>query len=817
VSTASHTPVQTPEGAAPGGDDKREATVRSRARTAFLGLPLRFEPDTQPGIDSSTFVARGSGYALAVSRSGMAIAVRPRSTDRAATITMRLVGSSSRSVVTARHELPGVTNYFEGGDPKAWRTNIRGYSQVDYRDVYPGIDVVYYGNQQKLEYDFRIAPGVRPSTIAMAFEGAVKPKVDTAGNLVISGTGGTLIQHPPVIYQEDHGTRRAIDGGYVVHADGRVGFRVGRFDDRLALIIDPVLTYSTYLGGANQERVNDVAFDAQDALIIVGETYSSDFPVVNAFQPVRHGFGDVFVAKLTPAGDALVYATYLGGGSFEYARGVAADSAGSAYVVGETFSPDFPTKNALQPAIDGPSDVFVAKLDASGALVYSTFFGGTGEDNGTGIAVDVFGRAHVAGATISADFPIVAGPQPSLGGYPAFRSTDGGATWSGLNAGLKTIGARSFAFDTSTQPGTVYVGTEAEGVFKSADGGSTWTRALSANLPPVQIYALALGSGSPATLYAATHVGLFRSYDRGDSWADLHLWPTVTSVVLMPDSPSTIYAGLGWGSPQGVFRSTDGGQTWTETGLSDLVNGLAVSGSTVYAATTSGLYKSVAGGAWIFLNNGFSGEVAAVATSPNDADTAYVATLGGLFKTNTGGASWSPVFQLGGSPIAAIAVAPSDPSIVYVMTVWWGLAITHDGGETWQPGGPVNAQPYSLAVDPTATSTVYVSNSVAWDAFVATLSPDGSSLEYSTFLGGSNSDLATGIALGSDGAAYVVVKRIRTIFPFSMPFSRYMAASPTSSWRSSRGPERSITPRIWAGGTQTTQAESPSIPTVART
>jgi hypothetical protein len=541
VFTASHTPVQTPEGAAPGGDDKRDATVRSRARTAFLGLPLRFEPGTRPGIDSSTFFARGSGYALAVSRSGAAIAVSPRSIDRAATITMRLVGSSSRSVVTARHELPGVTNYFEGGDPKAWRTNIRGYSQVEYRDVYPGIDVVYYGNQQKLEYDFRIAPGVSPSTIAMVFDGAVKPNVDTAGNLVISGTGGTLIQHPPVIYQEDHGTRRAIDGGYVVHADGRVGFRVGRYDHRLALIIDPVLTYSTYLGGAHQERVNGVALDPQDAPIIVGETYSSDFPVVNAFQPMRRGFGDVFVAKLTPAGDALVYATYLGGGSFDFARSVASDSAGNAYVVGETSSTDFPTLNAFQPTIKGPSrDVFVAKLDPSGALVYSTFLGGTGEDNGTGIAVDAFGRAHVAGATISADFPIVGGPQPALGGYPAFRSTDGGTTWSGLAGGLKTISARSFAFDTSSQPATVYAGTEAEGVFRSADGGSTWTRALSANLPPVQIYGLALGSGSPATLYAATHVGLFRSDDRGESWADLHLWPTVTSVVVMPDSPSTV-------------------------------------------------------------------------------------------------------------------------------------------------------------------------------------------------------------------------------------------------------------------------------------
>ena len=738
-----------------------DPAARREVEATYLRLPLRFEPAPNGPEGEPTFIAHGRGFTLKLSSTTVMFALQSEA-EAPAIITMRLVGARAASA-TARRQLQGVTHSLRGRDRRAWRLAVPGYAEVESAGVYPGIDLVFYGDQRTFEYDFRVAPGADPSVIALQFD--TEPRIDDDGSLVIGTAAGELVQHAPRLYQIVGGSRRHVDGAYTMRADGGVGFRVGPYDQQLPLVIDPVLTYSTFLGGSRQERGNDIAIDATGHMIITGETFSDDFPTASPAQPWRRGFGDVYVAKLTPVGSALVYATYLGGGGYDQARGVATDASGSAYIVGETFSMDFPATTSLNTAWPDSGDVFVAKLDATGSLVYSTLVGGDGEDNGTAIAVDASGRAHIAGATISGDFPTVNALQRALSGSPAFRSTDGTMTWTGVGSGLAAEGTRSFAFDRSTEPTTVYAGTEWQGVFKSVDGGTTWTRPANGNLPRVRVSSMAVGSGSPATLYAATGGGLFRSDDQGETWTDLQLGVPASSLVILPDEPSTIYAGAEWTSGDGVFRSADGGMTWNGTGLPGNVMMLAASGPTVYAVMSGGgLYRMIDGGSWTAVT-GIPPEVYAFAVSQANPDVAYAGTFsGGLYTTSDGGVSWTEIAS--GVPIAAITIAPSDPATIYVFTSWWGTVVTHDGGITWESGGSfVTGSPYAFAVDAASPNTVFMSNSVAWDAFVATVSADGSTLERSTYLGGANVDLATGIALDSAGAAYVVGETYSEDFP----------------------------------------------------
>ena len=245
----------------------------------------------------------------------------------------------------------------------------------------------------------------------------------------------------------------------MLRRDGRVGFDVRAYDRNLPLIIDPVLTYSTYLGGSREERAGGLAFDAQGNMYVAGMTGAANFPATGS-PGTSHGRDewDAFVVKLNAAGDQFLYATYIGGSGYEEPAGLAVDADGNAYVTGQTDSWDFPTFSAVQSSRQGMDDAFVTKLDASGSIVYSTYLGGNGEDAGSGIAVDALGRAYVAGYTISGDFPTVNALQPSLGGYPAFRTMDGGRTWGGIGSGLRASWVRAFAIDPNNTQ-TVYAGT----------------------------------------------------------------------------------------------------------------------------------------------------------------------------------------------------------------------------------------------------------------------------------------------------------------------------------------------------------------------
>jgi hypothetical protein len=345
-------------------------------------------------------------------------------------VRLRLVGANPNAEVVGSDDLPGKANYFIGNDPKKWRTNVPTYAKVRYHDVYPGVDLEYYGNQSgQLEYDFIVAPGADLGAITLHVGADQEPpaRIDQGGDLVVAAQGGGIRFHKPLIYQPSArsslitGHSSTVQGRFVVDARNRIHFALGPYDRTKPLVIDPVLSYSTYLGGSAGDWGYGIAVDSSGSAYATGETASVDFPTVNPLQPNNNssGLSTCFVAKLNPTGSALVYSTYLGGNGGDTGYGIAVDSSGSAYVAGRTYSPDFPTVNAFQStnqsSVVGGTG-FIAKLNASGsALVYSTYLGGSVADAVRSVAVDSPGNAHVTGYTLSIDFPVTPGAFQTAG------------------------------------------------------------------------------------------------------------------------------------------------------------------------------------------------------------------------------------------------------------------------------------------------------------------------------------------------------------------------------------------------------------------
>jgi hypothetical protein len=417
----------------------RDPEPRSEASPATLlgSLPVHFEPLPRAGA----FIARRGKMQLTLDEAGSRVALASAAHG---TLALQLEGATPRA---ARPEgtLPGVSNYFVGNDPRAWRTRVPHYARVRYEQVYPGIDVVYYGAGGALEYDFLVAAGADPARIRLRYEGADRLRIDDAGNLRLEVAGGEVVHHKPVSYQVVDGVKHAVESAFrVVQEAGRaiVSFELGAYDARLPLTIDPVLSYASYLGGTNNnESVGAMAVDAAGAVYLAGFTNSIDFPVTGgAFQGTKGATFDCFVAKINPAGTALEYATYLGGGSSEAALSLRIDAGGNAFVAGRTNSANFPTTaGAAQITHGGNNDLFVSRLNATGtALLYSTYLGGSeGEPSSTalgGFEIDAAGNAYVYADTQSANFPVSAGaPQPTRGNPNALQF-DEDVTLTRLNA-----------------------------------------------------------------------------------------------------------------------------------------------------------------------------------------------------------------------------------------------------------------------------------------------------------------------------------------------------------------------------------------------
>jgi MYXO-CTERM domain-containing protein len=394
--------------------DRRERAQRSAPQSpAAPTLPVRFEANAGQFDGRVRYLARGSGLTLFLGEHDATMSVGPAHRR----VTMRVKGASTSTPPLADGRLTTLTSYFLGNDPSRWHTGVPSFARVTYRGVAPGVDQVFHGEAGHLEYNFIVAPGTRPDALELTFDGADRVALDDRGNLRLDVPGGSLVQPPPRVYQRVDGRAVAVAGSYRVRDAATVTFDVGAYDPAAPLVIDPVLAYSSYLGGGGNDYGYGIAVDASGAIYVGGFTSSTNFPTRDAYQATLTGEDDAFVAKLDPTGASLVYATYIGGSQGAYGYGIAVDSAGAAYLVGETNSPDFPSESGYQRAIAGGLDAFVTKLSPSGtSLSYSTYLGGANDDSGYGIAVDSAGEAFVTGTTQSGDLPTHAGSQPSFGG-----------------------------------------------------------------------------------------------------------------------------------------------------------------------------------------------------------------------------------------------------------------------------------------------------------------------------------------------------------------------------------------------------------------
>lgn len=436
---------------------KVSPAARARLVETYGKLPLSFEINRGQSDRQVKFLSRGSGYTLFLTGDEAVLSLRRADSldqtreklatlkpaeflstnESSAVLRMKLIGANPSAAVNGIAEQEGKSNYFIGNDPAQWRTNVSNYAKVRYNDAYPGVDLVYYGNHQQLEYDFVVAPGADPRAITLdvAAESAIHGKRRTAplrlaenGDLLVPTGSGEVRFHKPVVYQlaqsaDPHSiggdpaaveARNSIDGNWVLRGGNRVGFEVAGYDATRPLVIDPALSYSTYIGGTSSDGAFGVAIDAGGSCYVTGFTTSTNFPTKNPYQKSSAGGVDTFVLKLNRFGTALVYSTYLGGNSIEYPFGITVDSLGDAYVLGNTGSPNFPTTvGAFQTtcaSCPAAPDVFVTKLNPTGsALVYSTFLGGSGDDRAFGITLDKLNNVYLVGWTTSTNLPVSTG------------------------------------------------------------------------------------------------------------------------------------------------------------------------------------------------------------------------------------------------------------------------------------------------------------------------------------------------------------------------------------------------------------------------
>ena len=478
----------------------------------YAKLPLAFEPNLGQVTNETKFLARGEGYALFLTSSEASFVLNGPSTNgrvekknprrtkansgflpdlaRLArntnflnanqpveTLRMTLFGANTAAQIAPVHEMLGHSNYFRGNNPNNWQTNIPNYDELRVEEVYPGINLLYHGNQRQLEFDFVVRPGYDSKSIQLEFKGAEHMRVDSAGDLVLDRKDRKLRFHRPVAYQmaderisgnrqnpskvrepraSAQPVKNLIASSYVITGKNRVAFSVGEYDRNKELIIDPTLSYSTFLGGSAADVGNGITVDNSGNAYIVGQTCSANFPAAAPLQASSGGNCDAFVTKLNASGSALVFSTFLGGSHGDLAGGVAIDSTENVYVTGLTNSTDFPTTaGAFQTTYGGGnSDVFITKLNPTGsALVYSTYLGGTDAENGAGIAVDSSGNAIVAGQTCSLDLPLLNPFQPANNGncdafISKLNASGSGLVYSSYLGGLDIDAAYGIAVDS---------------------------------------------------------------------------------------------------------------------------------------------------------------------------------------------------------------------------------------------------------------------------------------------------------------------------------------------------------------------------------
>jgi hypothetical protein len=702
-------------------DSRMSQNERNRIAENYGKLSLSFETNQGQTDQRVQYISRGSEYTLFLTGDAAVLKLRGRAgkkdlpaaqtsfaanadaaSNSSSVLHMRLLGANSAAKVVGLEEQTGKSNYFIGNNPQQWRRNVPNYSKVKYQDEYPGVDLVYYGNQRQLEYDFVVAPGADPHAIAMEIGAdSLSPKarknvpltIAANGDLLVSTEDGRVSFHKPVAYQPGVSseslagsrtessvstTASSVDkdlvpAHWVVKNDNRVSFEIAAYDRKRPLVIDPALSFSTYLGGSLDDNTYSIATDASSNVYVTGTTESTDFPTQGALQAVNNGSEDAFITKLNSTGTALVYSTYLGGSATDFAFSLALNSSGDVYVVGTTQSADFPTTSGAFETIcascgNGFPSAFVTELNTTGsALVYSTFLGGTGDARGYGITLDSSNNAYVTGRTSSTDFPTTTGAfQRNLNGpqniFVSKLNTVGSAlAYSTFIGGNGSDQANGIAVDAS---GNAYVG-----------GSSTST-----NFP--------------------TTAGAFQSTLRGTS----------NAVVTKLNNKGTAL----------VYSTYLGGSVAdTVWGIRvDATNDVYVAGQTTSSnfPTTTGAFQTICGGG---------------CASPDAFVTKFSSTGSPLYSTFLGGSGEEEGF--------ALAIDSSGDAYVTGRTNSTDFPITHGSFETAFGG--------------------------VFDAYVSELNPTGSGLLYSTFFGGNSSDAGLGIAVDSAKNIYLTGRTYSTNFP----------------------------------------------------
>ncbi len=632
---------------------------------------------------------------------------------------MKLVGANRSAKVTALDELSGKVNYFAGNDPKKWRTGVPTYASVKYEGVYPGVDLIYYGNREEPEYfefDFVVAPGADPREITISLE-TENPKfeirnsklqIDSKGDLVIQAGVGLIRFRKPRAYQPKTFAGNSansqftihdsefVDCRYVLASTNSIKFEVRKYDPRRPLVIDPVLSYSTYLGGSGADDAWGVAVDAAGSTYLIGQTNSRDFPASNAAglpsgtcsdSSVTFPCSDVFVIKLNASGTGIVYSTYLGGAADDRGSGIAVDSAGNAYVTGMTTSGDFPVLKAFRNSYAGGNcggttfvacfDAFVVKLSPAGAIVYSTYLGGSKDDFGETIAVDSQGRAFVAGSTSSTDFPVTAG---------ALRTSPAGGSWD--------------AFVTAFKP----EGSAPE--FSSYLGGSGEDHATGITLDSA-------GRAYVAGYTASSDFPIAGSYGRP-------------------------FAG-------GTCSAADGG---TAPCTDAFLTHFNFSGSAL-------IYSNFLGGSGGDYARGVAVDAAGAAYVAGYTSSSDFPATPGVFQQHGGEGTLSAFVSkfdaAGGSLVYSTYFGGVNPAAAY------GLAVDSLGqafitGYAFGPGLPLAAP-------------IQSANASFDDAFLAKLDPAGSALIFSSYWGGGGDERARAIALDAAGNATIAGTTFSEDFP----------------------------------------------------
>ncbi len=392
-----------------------------KATAMMLKLPLSFEENVGQTNGNAKFIARAPGFTLFATPTEMVTVMNPIAPAKErAIVRTQLAGADRSARLRGEDEQSVKSNYLVGNDPKKWVSGAAHYARVRQAGVYPGVDLVYHGDNAGLEYDFVVAPGADPTRIRLIFSGTEKIVIDSNGDLKLITKQGELTQRKPIVYQDFDGERRSVASEYVRLGKHEVGFKIGAYDRLIELVIDPVVEYATYFGGSGSDFAKAIAVDNSGNAYIAGTTNSTDFPVVApAIKATNASFNTlIFVSKINTVTNTLIYSTYLGGalGTFDVSA-IAVDGGGSLYVAGSTGASDFPIVNGFQPANAGGVDAILAKLSPSGGLIsFSTYLGGSSSDIANGLAIDNSGKAYIVGQTDSIDFPTKSAMQSTING-----------------------------------------------------------------------------------------------------------------------------------------------------------------------------------------------------------------------------------------------------------------------------------------------------------------------------------------------------------------------------------------------------------------